>query len=333
MPILIHPFIGNVLTHAVGSFTLNPETGALILTVNLVMGNSEKATNPSETAESFKFVISKSDSNIVQMTLEIPQTNEIDIRIKNALIQFFKEVEPFMLSEFKNRRYRPPSINVEFVVPKKDLLQFNSKVVVLQYNPTLNKNTILSILNGEIPREDTDIKVDNKPLKTAVKASKNNNTLKNNIPYRLDELNKLQAEFLIEKNLLSPFYFNEIRYALMTEDQKAFIVIWTGGEEHLSMKRNLMEDSPNLNWIKSGYLRVSSSTNEPLTLIFSDTTIVGKLGPDLKIDISNSQFVFQKAWELIHQKNNDFFDVLVQNNFFQLRFVTQQGSLDMNLTP
>lgn len=163
-PLMIHPFVGQDLAHSMGSFKINANS-ELELDVNLVLGEQEKATNPSASAKVVQFSIIENEKGEPKLKLKSSsEENETLFKslskndIEKPILHFFKEVKKFIKEDFTFRSYIPDNINIEFVVQKGEGFFGRPNVVVLQYKPSLNKEVVIDLLTGLLSREDTDRK-------------------------------------------------------------------------------------------------------------------------------------------------------------------------------
>jgi hypothetical protein len=289
MPVMIHPYIDQVLGHAVGTFKYSTQRD-LEFSINLVFGNTDKATNPSETAQVLQMLISLDAEKKPRLQILNARANggvvvsqKSQRSIEKALLSFYKLVYKKVSNEFIYRNYTPSSVTVELVVEKGRFFWNSPKVSVLQYKPGLNKEIVLSLLSGMVSREDTDrrdafydkLQATDKVLRVDL----------------VQRLGRSIPEFLrAYNNNEEPKSKRSIRYALLMEDGNPFFVFWDSGQLHAEMKMKLSRTKAK--WFKSGYLKLKMVDGHP-TLVFTETTIHDET--DRQLLLSVSQQLFEKA--------------------------------------
>jgi hypothetical protein len=341
MPIMVHPYVDNIKFHAVGSFVLNSITGSVEFTVNMVYGKTEKATNPTADAEKIQIILKRNKYGSIELDEQVSSLkNKLPRSIKNTLISFYNEVEEYIRSEFATRALIPENINIEFVVLN-SFLNLSPSVVVLQYEANLNKEVLISILNGEINRKLVDKKIDPKKIfELGIFSNTDKKTIEYNKAYRIDELSIEQTELLM-KRLTGNFGSYDIRYALMKDNvnQQPFLVIWQGAF-HRAIKSNIQSNQ--YEWILSGYLSMKKQLRKHSQIYFSFKEIIGETnfentpneiesGP--MVDINLSENLFRNAWNFTIENNKPFKYFLNQNNINQVMFFIEEGEYRIDLKP
>lgn len=289
MPILLHPFLDDIYSHAVGSFYWTEQKG-LELEVNMVLGESEKATNPSANAIQYRFKISNNlqnknrpDVSVIQSKIEVvPELSESSLPkyVTKPILKFFKEVQGYVVNEFRHRNFRPTQINIEFVIEKPKYFWNSPKIKVLQYKPALGKEVMYSLLTGRLTRDETD----RRDLKYV-----NNDSLT-----EILRQNQLKPFGTLIPEKLWAFYYNtqprhkrQLRYVLALDNKTPRFFVWDSGVYHGDMKMNFWRTS--LQWMKSGYITFKISNDRP-TLTFTETTINDETDRALLLSISNELF-------------------------------------------
>ncbi len=280
MPIMLHPFIGEVMSHSVGLFKYNSESG-LRLEINMVMGENEKATNPSANAEVVKLTVQRNNrgqGEIIQEGTDV--SAKLPAGMENAILTFFNSVQRYVSKEFVYRNFTPTSINIEFVVQNPRFFWNSPKVRVLQYKPSLNREIVFSVLSGMLTREETDRR--NSQL---AKLQDSNSVIKRSTAKKLDEVvpEQLWAYF----NKTKPRHKRNLRYVLLMDDGNPYFIVWDSGVLHAGMKIKLSRSK--LQWFKSGYITLKTSGTVP-TLVFTETTVNDETDRALLLPVSKKLF-------------------------------------------
>lgn len=286
-PLMVHPFIDNIMSHSLGVFKINAQN-QLSLDINMVLGNNEKATNPTDQARvaAFTLVELKNGNYTVVykssfQKLSVADQKQIQKDVIPAIKSFLSEIAKYVRNDFIERVYTPTGIHIEFVVKKADSIFKQTDLLVLQYKPSLNREVVLDLLNGLLDREDTDRKISNK----------------NKVSTLPNLINELQLK-TVEETI--PRLYNELaaqnkssspRYALVLEGRKPKLIVWSTPMYHESVKRYL--NGSQWKWLKSGYIKLMtrSGSNKPF-LMFTETT---DDGTDVDLQLSVSQPLFEQA--------------------------------------
>jgi hypothetical protein len=265
--LMIHPYVDQVLSHSLGTFKIDTQN-RLSFEINMVLGNSERATNPSANAKvvelqfaeqkpgKFKVHFKPSFAKLAAETQGLVQKDLIP-----AINNFLNEVHKYIRSDFNEKLYSPTGIHIEFVLQNQTGFYSKPHLLVLQYKPSLNREVILDLLTGLLDREDTDRKSSQK-IKIA------------NLKTYLDQLQvkslaetipKLYHEYKTQGKTSSP------RYALVVQNRNPKLIVWDSPMYHETIKRSL-NTSP-LKWLKSGYMKIMTRKNSGgHTLLFTETT-------------------------------------------------------------
>jgi hypothetical protein len=315
-PLMIHPFVGQGLGHSMGSFKINANS-ELELEVNLVLGEQEKATNPSAAAKVVQFSIFETKEGEPKLKLK-SSTSDIKNQfeslsisdIEKPILDFFKEVRKFVKDEFNFRSYMPNKINIEFVVQRGEGFFGKPKVVVLQYKPSLNKEVVIDLLTGLLSREDTDKKSAKKNKLDDSDILMKNLSLKSLGQVLPGMYSQLAAQ------IKPPLY----RYALLSKNKKPFLALWSTPVYHQSMRINL--GNTDIKWLKSGYIKLTKGS--PMigpTLMFTETT--DDL-TDANLTVSMSQQLFQQALESALAESPELLQILLAE-YPEVSFFTYEG--------
>jgi hypothetical protein len=312
-PLMLHPFVGNILAHSLGTFKMNTK-GRLELEVNMVLGENERATNPTATAKVLQFTITENEKGDLQIKTK---SSALQSDIEKPILNFLREVRDFIRDEFLLRTYMPTHINIEFVIQKKERLFADSRILILQYKPSLNREVVIDLLNGLLDREETDRKDGNRGLINDTQKLLAN--LKTQTPSEV--IPKLYEELQDQGKSSTP------RYALLIKDKKPFLIFWNTSIYHVSMKNSLANSQ--LKWLKSGYLKllIKSSSPKP-QLVFTETT---DYDTDVDLLLNMSQQLFQEALSTALREDPKLYQLLSTEQP-EITFHTFEGSDKIRIT-
>lgn len=280
MPVMVHPFIGNVLSHSVAIFKYKPESG-VSLDINMVMGDSEKATNPSPQAQVMTLSVRQNKKGKGELIFDNSnQGSKLTRPMEKAILEFFNSVQNYVSNEFIYRNFTPTAVSLEFVVLKPRFFWNSPKVQVLQYKPGFNREIILSVLTGMLTREETDRR-DAQYAKIQDSVA----ILEQNKAKKLDEVVPESLWAFYHK--VKPRHKKHLRYALLMEDKVPFFIVWDSGIYHQEMKTKLARSK--MKWLKSGYITLKTSGTVPV-LVFTETTVIDETDRALLLPLSTQLF-------------------------------------------
>jgi hypothetical protein len=321
--LMVHPFIDNILAHSLGTFKID-EQNRISLSVNLVFGANEKATNPSEKAQTLELTISENNSGKLMVNYK-SGFNKLDLKsqfhfkkyIEKAITNFYKEVHEYIREDFLLRIYKPTNINIEFIIQDKKGWFVKPDVMVLQYKPSLNKEVVLDILTGLLNRDDTDRKRSNKKSSKYGQMSLDELQLKS----LAEVVPTLYEEFAVKSKPSKP------RYALVIKDKKPMLIFWKTPNFHKHMKQWLFDS--NFKWLKSGYLLLKATKGNPKPLLlFTETT---EHDTDEDLHLKTTQKFFEEAIEIAMKENKDLNQILTTEEP-EIIFQTKEGQVIVQVT-
>lgn len=329
MPMMVHPYIDRVLSHGVGAFQIEAN-GELSLRVNMVLGDEAKATNPGAEDPSLQLIVRGSSQKKIHIEVLTSSNGAVlTAKMSEALRDFYFEVSRFVENEFRYRVISPSAIDIEFVLQKGSLFKPKPKLLVLQYKPAHNKEIMLSLLNGNLMREETDEKENSvNRLGETLTDKSGKRILRYGMAYRLDQLNTEQLNAVGLFLRLSSW---QLRYALVTENEEPIILIWLD-QYHSHMKKKII--SPQVKWIKSGYVALKKTWFSEPSLYFTKTTYsAANGGPDPDYDFAKAKALFVRALQKSLTTNQEWRNLVLALNSDKIEIETFEDSASLELGP